>query len=78
MSPETERAIDEIKEHIDLILKPIQDDINEHKIILRGKNERNGLVGDVRDMKNIAKAVTVLGGGGGLVGIWAGLMAMFP
>jgi len=57
-------AMNGVKDHIDLKIKPIADDVDEHKILLTGKDGRSGLVGDVNDMKNSGRIVKWLAGGG--------------
>jgi hypothetical protein len=54
----------DIKDHIDIKLEPITDDINGHQITLYGKEGRNGLVGDVNDIKSSGRWVKWLAGGG--------------
>ena len=44
-------AINNIKQHISDKMEPVTKDINGHQITLYGKEGRNGLVGDVNDMK---------------------------
>ena len=45
------RIIQRTSDKLDDKLAPITRDINGHEVTLYGKEGRNGLVGDVRDMK---------------------------
>ena len=61
-------AMEGIKEHIDLKIKPIADDVDEHKVLLTGKSGRGGLVGDVNDIKTSGRIFKYIAGGGFLTG----------
>ena len=59
----------DIKDHIDLRLAPMTEDINGHQVTLYGKEGRNGLVGDVNDMKNSGRNLKWLAGTGLFAGV---------
>jgi len=50
---------------------PMQEELDEHELILGGKNKMNGLIGDVRDIKTGGRLIKWLAGTGGLSGITA-------
>lgn len=50
----------DIKEHINLLIKPIIKDVNEHEIILTGPSKMNGLVGGLRNVQTKLKVVYTL------------------
>ncbi len=54
----------DIKDHISDKLDPITEDINGHQITLYGKEGRNGLVGDVNNIKNSGKIFKWIAAGG--------------
>lgn len=66
-----------IKSHIDLTVKPIVEKQDGHGLTLYGKEGRNGLVGDVRDIKTAGKFFKWLSIGGGSSGIGAMLIQFF-
>lgn len=66
-----DRMVKDIKEHIDVRLLPIRKEIDEHELILRGKNKMNGLIGEVRDIKTGGRLLKWFAGIGGLSGITA-------
>ena len=65
------RMAKDIKEHIDERLLPMQVEIDEHELILRGKNKMNGLIGEVRDINTGGRLIKWVAGIGGLSGITA-------
>lgn len=42
---------EELKEELDLRLKPVLKLLEDHEMILRGQSKRNGLIGDVNRFK---------------------------
>ena len=56
------RMAKEIKEHIDDRLLPMQEEIDEHELILRGKNKMNYLIGEVRDINTGGRLIKWLAG----------------
>ena len=64
-----ERMAMDIKEHIDDRILPMQEDLDEHELILRGRNKMNGLIGEVRDINTGGRLIKWLAGIGGLSGI---------
>ena len=81
MEPITKQDLKEfgedLKEHISDKLKPMRKDIADHELLLCGKSKRNGLVGDVGEIKAGVGAVKWFAGIGGLGGIWAGVKSMW-
>lgn len=71
-----DRLAKDIKEHIDERLLPMQEELDEHELILRGRNKMNGLIGEVRDITTSGRLIKWLAGIGGLSGISA-LIAKF-
>ena len=69
-SQELAQAVSDIKEHVDLKMKPVVEDVADHDTILRGQSKKNGLVGDVNTMKTTHRHVKWAVGGGlaGLLG----------
>ena len=65
------RMAKDIKEHIDERLLPMQEELDEHELILRGRNKMNGLIGEVRDINTGGRLIKWLAGIGGLSGITA-------
>jgi len=59
----------DIKEHIDKRLLPMQEELDEHELILRGRNKMNGLIGEVRDINTGGRLIKWFAGIGGLSGI---------
>ena len=76
-SEDIDRMTRNIKAHIDDKLSPIIDNIRNHDIVLHGATKTDGLIGDVRDMKNASKVIKWLASLGGSGGILAGLSAFF-
>ena len=68
-SRELAKAVEDIKEHVDLKVRPIVKDVLDHDTILRGASKKNGLVGDVNSIKTTHKHVkwAVAGGLSGLI-----------
>ena len=52
-------------------LLAMQEEIDEHELILRGKNKMNGLIGEVRDINTGGRLIKWLAGTGALTGIGA-------
>ena len=63
------QAVRDIKEHVDIVVNPIKEDVSDHDTILRGASKKNGLVGDVNSIKTTHKHVkwAVAGGLSGLI-----------
>jgi len=63
------QAVRDIKEHVDIVVNPIKEDVLDHDTILRGASKKNGLVGDVNSIKTTHKHVkwAVAGGLSGLI-----------
>ncbi len=61
----------DIKEHIDECLLPIREEIDEHELILHGRNKMNGLIGEARDINTRGRLIKRLAGIGELSGIGA-------
>ncbi len=68
---------DDIMSHISEQIKPVRQDVDDHDVILRGKSKRNGLVGDVRDIKAGTRVVKWFAGLGGLGGLSAWFKSMW-
>ena len=66
-----DRIVKDIKEHIDERLLPMQEEIDEHELILRGKSKMNGLIGEVRDINTGGRLIKWVAGTGALKGIGA-------
>ena len=62
-----------MKEFIDMAVRPVASDVAAMKLTLYGKEGRNGVVGDVTDLKASRRAfkwfVGLFGSGGALAGI---------
>jgi hypothetical protein len=69
---------DDIKGHISDKLKPIEEKVNGHNATLYGKEGRNGVVGDLNQMKGSGKVMKWFAGIGGLSGLWATIKAHIP
>lgn len=72
-----DRMADDIKAHIDDRVGPIKEDIEDHELILRGKTKTNGLIGDVRDIKNASSMFKWVASVGGLGGMMAAIKSLF-
>jgi len=55
---------DDIKDHIDMKIQPIIEDIKGHDKVLFGKDGRNGVVGDVNNIKASGRTIKWIAGGG--------------
>ena len=66
-----DRMAKDIKEHIDDRLLPMQEELDEHELILRGKSKMNGLIGEVRDINTGGRLIKWVAGIGGLSEITA-------
>ena len=49
----------------------MQEELDEHELILRGKNKMNGLIGEVLDINTGGRLIKWLAGTGALAGIGA-------
>lgn len=62
-----------IKEHLSVVVAPVSGSITEMKATLYGREGRNGIVGDVADLKASRRAfkwvVGLFGSGGALAGL---------
>jgi hypothetical protein len=65
------RAMDNIKEHIDLRVKPLSEDVAEQKVVLHGTDGRKGLVGDMNTVKTTHRNIRWAAAGG-----FAGIIAL--
>lgn len=52
-------STDDIKKHLDLVIKPIEKEQTEVRTILTGPSRRNGLVGDQKTMQT--KIIVIYG-----------------
>ena len=66
----------DIKTHVSEQIAPLKEDINDHDIMLIGKNKMNGLVGDVRDMKTGVSISKWFAGVGGMAGLGAWIKSL--
>ena len=71
-----EQAVRDIKEHVNLKVAPIKQDVEDHEVILRGPSKKNGLVGDVNNIKTTHTHVK-WAIGGGLAGVVAFVKSLF-
>jgi len=49
----------------------MQEELDEHELILRGRNKMNGLIGEVRDINTGGRLIKWVAGTGALTGICA-------
>ena len=61
----------DMKDHMQTCLSPIKDTQDDHELLLRGKTKRNGLVGDMNEIKTTTKNVKIVAGAGGFAGFLA-------
>jgi len=69
MTQITKEDLKETENNILNGIAPVTKDIKEIKLTLYGRESREGLVGDVNNLKNSAKWVKWLAGGGFLTGL---------
>ena len=68
---------EDMREHVGMKVGSIEKDIEAQKLTLYGKEGRNGVVGDITEMKSDAKWVKIIaaaiGAGAATVGHWIGI-----
>ena len=66
-----------MKSYIDLAVKPVANDVASMKLTLYGKEGRNGVVGDVTDLKASRRVIKWVIGLFGSGGLFAGVASWF-
>jgi hypothetical protein len=67
----------DLKDHIDLKMGPVVTEVNGMKVLLYGREGRNGLVRDVNDIKNSGKWIKAIAGTGFIGGVSKWLHELF-